>query len=129
MLSDVIGPLRFTLAHELGHWLYDADRESTLFDHPVFCRRLAPSDPRHVREVNANKLAAALLLPSDLVRAAVGRSRALVGPPARLPSASQLNALARKWGVSRQALRIRLEELGLGWFLPTAGMVVTDDAR
>jgi Zn-dependent peptidase ImmA (M78 family) len=112
VLSTVVGPLRFTLAHELGHWLYDADRESELFDHPVFCRRLSAADPRQVREVNANRLAAALLLPSDLVRAAFGRSRA------RVSSAAELNDFARDWGVSRQTLRIRLEGLGLGWCLP-----------
>jgi Zn-dependent peptidase ImmA (M78 family) len=118
LLSDVVGPLRFTLAHELGHWLYDADTDSALFDHPVFCRRFAPSDPRQVREVNANRLAAVLLLPADLVRAAIGRPGSAGARTSRLRSTGDLNALARTWGVSRATLRIRLEELGLGWCLP-----------
>jgi len=118
LLSDVVGPRRFTLAHELGHWIYDADRDSTLFDHPVYCRRLADDDPRQVREVNANRLAAALLLPADLVRAAFGRPRSGPARPSRVSTVAELNARARTWGVSRQTLRIRLESLGLGWCLP-----------
>jgi Zn-dependent peptidase ImmA (M78 family) len=113
LLSEVIGPMRFTLAHELGHWLYDADRDSSLFDHPVFCRTLAATDPRQVREVNANRLAAALLLPSDLVRAEFNRGR-----PGGPRTNEQLRLLARQWGVSRQTLRWRMEALGLERFLP-----------
>jgi hypothetical protein len=49
LLIDVVGPLNFTLAHELGHWLYDADdpNQEQLFDpdQPVFCRRLQGDDP------------------------------------------------------------------------------------
>ncbi|MGH9126131.1 MAG: ImmA/IrrE family metallo-endopeptidase [Acidimicrobiales bacterium] len=122
VLSAVVGPGRFTLAHELAHWLYDADRESLLFDHPVFCRRLAEGDPRQVREDNANRLAAALLLPGTLVRGALGLSPTLPsnrpGLSRRTLDASVLNAKAKQWGVSRQTLRLRLEGLGLGWCLP-----------
>lgn len=122
LLSAVVGPARFSLAHELGHWLYDADRDSLLFDHPVFCRRLADADPRQVREVNADRLAAALLLPRGLMRSALGLFPTLPssrsGQGRRTLDNSVLNAKARQWGVSRQTLRSRLETLGLGWCLP-----------
>ncbi|HEX3425065.1 MAG TPA: ImmA/IrrE family metallo-endopeptidase [Acidimicrobiales bacterium] len=119
MLSEVVGPQRFTLAHELAHWLYDADRDSQLFDHPVFCRRLADADPRQAREINANRLAAALLMPSGAVRQALGLYQATPSSRSRRTlEPSAMNAMARAWGVSRQAFRIRLEGLGLGWCLP-----------
>lgn len=114
LLEGVIGPANFTLAHELGHWLYDADdpNQGQLFDpydETIFCRRLQNEDPGQIREVNANKFASALLMPAALVRAA------LTDP---IPSRSALRSLAQSWGVSQQALRIRLETLELDWFLP-----------
>jgi Zn-dependent peptidase ImmA (M78 family) len=113
LLIDVVGPLNFTLAHELGHWLYDADdpNQEQLFDpdQPVFCRRLQGDDPGQIREINANKFASALLIPAHHVRAAVS------GP---LPSVSAFNSLAQSWGVSRRALRIRFETLELDSYLP-----------
>ena len=60
------------------------------------------SDDGRIREVNANKLAAHLLLPEDLVRQANLDEvlRDLVGT-------------ASRWQVSRTALEIRLRELDL----------------
>jgi hypothetical protein len=113
MLLDVIGPPSFAVAHQLGHLRYDADRSSALFDHPVFCRRLATDDHRQVREVNADRLAMALLLPADLVRAEVGRSR-----PNRPRTLDEMQVLAGKWGVSWPILSARLQELDLGWCCP-----------
>ena len=114
LFDSVIGPERFTLAHELGHWIYDADNpdQGNLFSDPdampVFCRRpgRSESDPR---EVNANKFAAGLLLPEALVRAAITE---------HFVSWSAVSAAASQWGVSRQALCIRLGDLNLDGFLP-----------
>lgn len=76
-----VGPETFTLAHELGHWIYDAvdPNQGRLFDasgEPVFCR--APERPQGssggaLREINANKFASCLVLPEDLLREAVPR--------------------------------------------------------
>ena len=114
LFEDVIGPERFTLAHELGHWVYDAsspDQMTLDMEVPetVFCRdtRSKPgSDSAAIREINANKFAACLLLPSDLVGAAVA-------------GVSKLNVahLAAEWGVSKATLRIRISDLGLGHLL------------
>jgi len=114
LFDSVIGPERFTLAHELGHWIYDADNpeQGSLFagldDRSVFCRRPgdSESDPR---EVNANKFAARLLLPEALVRAAITE-------PFR--SWSAVASAANQWGSSKQALCIRLTDLKLDGFLP-----------
>jgi Zn-dependent peptidase ImmA (M78 family) len=112
MLGSVIGPERFTYAHELGHWIYDADdpNQTTLdFDGQAapqrFCRDVNTTGLARIeqlRETNANKLAAHLLLPEGLVRDqdidAVLRD---------------FRGTARRWGVSQECLRIRLEDLDL----------------
>lgn len=105
-----IGPERFTLAHELAHWIYDAEDPNQLaldFDaqsEELYCyRRESPGLPEsaRIREVNANNLAAHLLLPEGLVRAGMDDVR------------RDLRGTAARWGVSRTTLRIRLENLGL----------------
>lgn len=112
LFEEVVGPEKFTLAHELGHWVYDADdpnQQSFDFTAPtndVFCyhrdgaERL--QDNARIREVNANGFASCLLMPKHLVSAAnIGDILA------------DFRGTAREWGVSQQALRIRLERLGL----------------
>lgn len=105
-----VGPERFTLAHELAHWIYDADSpgQGTLEfggTTEIFCRRDDTStldEPTRLREQNANALAAHILLPDDLVRAA--------DLDAVL---ADFKGTAHAWGVSQQSLRIKLERLGL----------------
>lgn len=109
LFVDVIGPERFTLAHELGHWLYDADDPDQLalsFDEisPELCLapRAAESEDTRLRELNANNFAAHLLMPEYLVRAADVEE--VLGAPRRTAS---------EWGVSVQALSYRLDFLRL----------------
>ena len=111
LFEEIIGPDRFTLAHELAHWVYDADDPNQMsFEFPdtetqVFCLdRGATALPEgdRIREMNANKLAAALLLPTELVMKEAPR---LAG--------ADLRRLAQTWGVSHQTLTIRLDELKL----------------
>lgn len=112
MFEGWVGPERFTLAHELAHWVYDADDPNQLsFDltsagpAEQFCyHREAPrlADQLRIREINANKLASHLLLPDHLIRQ-VPVDEIL----------ADFRGRAAEWGVSRQTLRIRLETLGL----------------
>lgn len=111
MFESWIGPERFTLAHELAHWVYDADNPDQLAlpfgaGATQFCYHressVALSADVTVREVNANKLAACLLLPMFLVRQ-VNVSELL----------GNTREYASAWGVSRRMLMIRLETLGL----------------
>lgn len=111
LFDRVVGPERFTLAHELGHWIYDADDPNQLSldleSGPTesFCyHRENPNlaDDTRIREVNANKFAAHLLLPEHLVRA-VDLDEVL----------RDFRATAADWGVSQQTLRIRLDALDL----------------
>jgi Zn-dependent peptidase ImmA (M78 family) len=104
-----VGPERFTLAHELAHWIYDADPMQQSLDlggtAEVFCRRDDTSeldDTTRIREQNANKLAAHLLLPDELVVAA---DLEMV--------LADFQGTASAWGVSQQTLRIKLEGLGV----------------
>lgn len=106
-----VGPLQFTLAHELGHWLYDAETpgqqqlDLATESSEQFCyHRESPalSDTLALREVNANKLASHLLMPTHLVK--------------QQPIddvLDDLRATARRWGVSLTALWYRLVALGL----------------
>ena len=110
LFEQYMGPERFTLAHELGHWIYDADDPDQLdldFDGHYserYCyHRESPglSEILRIRELNANKFAAHLLLPEDLVRRANVRE-----------VLDDLPGTAKRWQVSRTTLRIRLQDLG-----------------
>ncbi len=111
MFETWVGPERFTLAHELAHWIYDAndpnqiemDLGMSLEEQYCYYRGTTElSETLRIREVNANKLAAHLLLPEDLVRGA------------NIPEVlADLPGAAEKWQVSRMTLRIRLQDLGL----------------
>jgi hypothetical protein len=89
---------RFTLAHELGHWVCQHLEGKEV---PVFCRAeevgLDPAVKALERE--ANLFAAELLMPEDDVRAAWD------GDP---------EATAVHFGVSGEAMRWRLYSFGLG---------------
>jgi Zn-dependent peptidase ImmA (M78 family) len=61
----------------------------------------------HVREREANAFAAALLMPKQLIRAAIDRAHFDLGDD------ESLDALARMFDVSRQAMAYRVANLGL----------------
>jgi Zn-dependent peptidase ImmA (M78 family) len=110
LLGEVIGPERFTLGHELAHWVYDAENPDQMAldideQSQIFCydrKSQGLSETSRIREINANKLAAALLLPESLVRGADIE-----------PTDAEIRRLAHEWGVSGQTLTIRLNELGI----------------
>ncbi len=101
---------RFTLAHELGHWLLHEGRP-LIVDHTVRInkRDSVSSAATDNEEIQANAFAAAFLMPADWVRAAVERElRAYV------PSRDELTAkLAEEFDVSQEAMSIRLINLGI----------------
>ena len=82
------GRARFSVAHELGH---------LLLRHEPVVRIGEPRNSRQERE--ADRFASELLIPASLIRE-------------DFPGMS-LDALCRRYRVSRQAMRIRLE--GVGW--------------
>jgi len=82
---------RFTIAHEMGHFIlgHDGDSIDEQSDRPMSLER------------EANTFASHLLIPTDLVIASVQK----VG--------LDLKTLAREFGVSEQAMTIRLLEMNL----------------
>ena len=101
-----MGPINFTFAHELGHWLFDAvdPNQSELFttERTVFWRGADNAERAAVlRERNCDRFAARLLLPSGLLD--VHELTFLDG--------EQLRETVRAWGVSLQTLEIRISEL------------------
>lgn len=113
MFERWVGPERFTLAHELAHWLYDAENpEQGVLDldgtTEIFCRRDDATnldETTKLREQNANALAAHILLPDDLVLGHLGTELGAV--------LADFRGTAYAWGVSQQTLRIKLERLGV----------------
>ena len=99
-----VGRRRFTIAHELGHWrLHAADSHA----HARFCRSEEVGASRAQLETasrlerEANRFAAALLMPEPLVREEATLARLSVP------------LLARRFGVSASAMQVRLETLNL----------------
>lgn len=91
---------RFSLAHELGHFLIPSHRPQP--GHPFECsysdlhQRDTQSGDRHQRiEAEANRFAAHLLMPPHKVRAMIGRSQ---------PDLQAIVAMSREFRVSKEAM-------------------------
>lgn len=93
------GRRRFTIAHELGHWVCQVQEGRR---QPIYCRAVtADGDGRNPpEEREANVFAAELLMPRPAVRAAFAE---LADSP----------ELATRFDVSQEAMRWRLYNLGL----------------
>jgi IrrE N-terminal-like domain len=98
---------RFSIAHELGHFLLHPPEET--YVDPRFTanfrgdRASEGSDPC---EIEANAFAAELLMPAEWVRGSVR-------PPLDVFEDERVRELARQFGVSQQAMTYRLMNLGL----------------
>lgn len=100
---------RFSVAHELGHYLMHAERPAVFVDEIlVHFRADATSDPADPRETEANAFAAAVLMPADWLKNDL-RGRNIDALFGEVP----LEKLARRYRVSQLALSIRLVNLGL----------------
>jgi Zn-dependent peptidase ImmA (M78 family) len=103
---------RFTIAHEIGHHYLShafADGEQVHVDrgHVIRMRSPASSSGEDRMEVEANQFAASLLMPEGMLRAMVNKSG---GSPV---ADTTVASLAREFGVSEQAMTIRLTVLRL----------------
>jgi hypothetical protein len=94
--GEVAPRRRFTLAHELGHWVCQHLEGKTA---PVYCRaadvRPEPSAADRALEREANVFAAELLMPQSRLRSEWGQ----------IPS---IEELARRFDVSAEAMQWRL---------------------
>ena len=128
-----LGRYRFTLAHELGHWALhqrqaSAQRQPGLTDDTAGQSILCRAGENTFRiELQADHFAAALLMPREMVVLEL-KGLCGVGPFGALPhwgystaTVAPATTTGKDWTatmadlfqVSRQAMRIRLEELGL----------------
>lgn len=111
--EEFFGTEQFSLAHEVGHWVLHYGRgysrqlgllpEASAGDsRAVLCRRMSDADRR---ELQADRFAAFLLLPEHLLRPTTEGYDLLRW--------AGVAALARDCGVSKRAMSLRLEALGL----------------
>jgi Zn-dependent peptidase ImmA (M78 family) len=100
---------RFTIAHEIGH-LVMHEGQPLIVDKLVRVNLRRAALPSSSVEVEANRFAAALLMPEALVQREFGR---LLRKRQRVHVEDLVDSLAKSFGVSSQAMRIRLNELDL----------------
>lgn len=99
---------RFTIAHELGHYLLHPEASEVFVDRsPVFFRDGNSAEGVDQQEMDANAFAAGLLMPEkDLIEL-------LGNQPIDAFDDVSVRRLSARFGVSTQALTIRLTRLGL----------------
>ena len=99
---------RFSIAHELGHYLLHPEDGTVFVDRsPVFFRDRAASSGVRQQEIDANAFAAELLMPEEDLNAQLN------GRPIDAFDEVSVRRLAARFGVSAQALTIRLTRLDL----------------
>lgn len=95
---------RFSAAHELGHYVLHSRGRDRLFVDKAYRRSRMSSSGTDTDEIEANRFAAALLMPENLIRKYTGDN-----PITDL----DICKLALKFQVSEQAMTLRLVNLGL----------------
>ncbi len=110
MVNNEHAPVRqrFTIAHELGHYLL-SDKTGVIIDQAIYFRDSRSQEAADYDEIVANTFAAELLMPTPFVKSAISR----------IISGGRLNArddlikmLADDFNVSTTAMSIKLQNLG-----------------
>jgi Zn-dependent peptidase ImmA (M78 family) len=97
---------RFTIAHEIGHLvLHDAEEVHVDREFRVKLRSQQSTEAIDVDEIEANAFAASLLMPEHFLRADARKLSI------DFEDASKIDALARRYKVSSQAMTFRLMNL------------------
>lgn len=98
---------RFTMAHELGHYILHRSTSNVFFDESLlFFRNQKSSEGTKRQEIEANNFAAELLMPEPAIRQRLEE-------PIDAFNEDEVDNLASEFRVSAQALTIRLTKLGL----------------
>lgn len=99
---------RFTIAHELGHWvLHESERLHVDRAFRIYLRSARSSLAVDPVEIAANRFAADLLMPPDMIRQDVG-DRII-----DFVDDDEIRKLSSRYQVSLQAMIFRLINLGL----------------
>jgi Zn-dependent peptidase ImmA (M78 family) len=109
--NNPIGRQRFTAAHELGHAVLHRDAMPEQFLADTHQMLSDPDAKLDAKEREANQFAAELLMPEAICRAREAELRQQHGCCPRLVLAYRL---AAELLVSREAIRYRLNNLGVG---------------
>ena len=97
---------RFTLAHEIGHFILHGKKQNIFIDnHLVFHRGKEASEGVYTKEIEANIFAAELLMPKTEVFKKVIEINIL--------NENNITELSQYFKVSKQAFTHRLRNLGL----------------
>jgi Zn-dependent peptidase ImmA (M78 family) len=110
---------RFTIAHELGHYVLDHQRQGVFVDTPekyfTLFRDAKSATGEDIQEREANAFAATLLMPRELlIEAATDlyKSGRII---TRNEDFDLVEPLAKRFFVSRLAMSIRLTNLDMVW--------------
>lgn len=103
LAENKVKRLRFTLAHELAHWMIHQDYYKEIDE--LASKTSSDSDMRTERE--ADSLGAALLMPYGRVKVAFCRLKP------KLRQEAIISQMAQLYNVSVQAMEIRLKTIGL----------------
>ncbi len=105
---------RFTIAHELAHYVLHAKKEAPLFidkslknDQQRMYRNSLSSTGEHIKEIEANAFAAALLMPKKLIESELNNVALIEN------TEEWVRKLADIFEVSSQAMNIRLINLDI----------------
>jgi Zn-dependent peptidase ImmA (M78 family) len=100
--NDAATRKRFTIAHELGHKLLHLQDDGEFVDSEIDLFRSGEADTyeQHTKEVEANQFAAALLMDAEAVAE-------------QWVKCKSIEALSEVFGVSKEAMGIRLGSLGV----------------
>jgi Zn-dependent peptidase ImmA (M78 family) len=99
------GRFRFTCAHELAHWVLHKEFYTQRGETAAMTSVARSSEADAVIERQADRLGCYLLMPKGAVKMAFYNTSGSAG--------NKIAALAELFGVSRQAMQIRLEEMRL----------------
>lgn len=102
---------RFSIAHEIGHWLLHDEGQTLIVDQSVMLinkRDHISSQATHIQEIEANQFAAELLMPTRFIAHILEHMKADVSSRDEL-----ISALAQEFDVSSEAMGFRLLNLGV----------------
>ena len=103
---------RFTLAHEIGHWMLHADIEKEalfLEKKQIYNRNILSGAGSDLQEIEANRFAASLLMPETLVKESLNKEKEFIFD--FNGDSSTIEFLANQFGVSQIAFTHRLSSL------------------
>lgn len=99
---------RFSLAHELGHFILNSSPRSIYLDRHTYFRSNLSSSGIDTEEKKANRFAAELLMPSDILWEILSKDMPDLIDAEETEGLKALKELAKKFEVSIAALTIKI---------------------